>query len=291
VAHLRLAPPAAEWVVAEPLRADPNVARLKLAYGEVRDALGAIKGFATLLRSSKVSPRNLESSLEDVEAGCARLVASAAQCTTLVEAKLGAGCTGDLLKGIQHSAAALQTKVRAAKPMNAARRIDLEHTTLAVLADLESSLMLIELVKEAAVSDPISVDLTSLLSPGRGSDPDLQPTKRTVLAQAVVHLSEHEFLVKPRVATLVLAYSVAFVTGENHNRCLVRIADAPNGGFSITIEGQIQATGMSYREIEIAVPRVLPASEICCKTAARTCIAEVHWEHDPKRAVLSWAAH
>lgn len=276
--------------MAEPLRADPSAAQLKLAYGEVRDALGVVKGFTTLLRSPKVSPRNLESSLEDVEMGCSRLVESSERCIALIEAKLGSGCTGNLLRSIHEPAALLQDGIRRARPMNAARRIALEHTTLAVLADLESSLMLIELVKEAATSDPISVDLISLLSPGRGSEPDLQPTKRTVLARTVVQLSQHEFLVKPRVATLLLAHSTAFVTGEQHNRCTIRIADAPNGGFSITIEPEAQ-TGVSYREIEIAVPRLLPASEICCKTAARTGIAEVRWEHHPKRAVLTWAAH
>lgn len=277
--------------MAEPVRAATSSASLLLAHGEVRDALGVIKGFATLLRSSKVSPRNLESALDDVDAECTRLLASATRCVSLVEAQLGAGCTGDLLLGVQERTASLQSKVRAARPMNAARRIDLEHTTLGALADLESSLMLIELLKEAAISDPISVDLTSLLSPGRGSDPDLQPTKRTVLAQAVVELSQHEFLVKPRVATLVLALSAGFVTGEKQNRCTILISDALHGGFSITIEQQARATGVSYREIEIAVPRVLPASEICCQTAARTCIAEVRWERDPRRAILSWAAH
>jgi hypothetical protein len=257
----------------------------------VRDAIGVIKGFATLLRSPKVSPRNLEGALEDVDAACTRLVASASRCVTLVSAKLGADCTGDLLRNIQERAASLQSKVDAAKPMNATRRIDLENTMHTVMADLESCLSLIELLKEATISDPISVDLTSLLIAGRGSEPDLHPTRRTVLAQTVVQLSQHEFLVKPRVATLLLAHSVAFVTGEKHNRCSIRIVDAPDGGFSITIDPQPQATGVSYREIEIAVPRVLSASEICCQTAARSGIAEVRWEHDPKRAVLSWAAH
>jgi hypothetical protein len=278
--------------VAEPLPAETNPASLKQAHGEVRDALGVIKGFATLLRSSKVSPRDIEGALDDVEAGCTRLVHHARQCVALLEARLGAGCTGDLLQTIAARCTALQGKAHTAHPMNAARRIDLEHATQSVLTDLESCQTLIELMKEAAIADPISVDLTSLLSPGRGSEPDLHPTKRTVLASVVVDLRQHEFLVKPRVATLVLAYSAAFVTGEKHNRCAIRIVDSPKGGFSITIErlGQTIAD-VSYREIEIAVPRVLSASEICCKTAARTCIAEVSWQQDPKRAVLTWAAH
>jgi len=271
---------------------EPELVGLAQAHGEMRDALGAITGFSTLLRSPKVGPRTLEGALDDVLHGCGRLDVATQRCVALIEASLGASTTGDLLQVALARSALLQAKATRARPMNAARRIDLEQTMLTTVPDLEACLMLIDLLKEATTSNAISVDLTSLLNPGRGSDPDLQPTKRTVLAQVNVELSQHEFQLKPRVAALVIATSVAFVTQDKHSRCCIQITDAAKGGFQISIARR-SATPIDPpgREIEITVPRILSASESCCKTAARSSVAEVTWDHNLHQALLSWSAH
>jgi hypothetical protein len=262
-------------------------AGLEEAHGQVRDSLAAIKGFVTLLGSRRVSPRNLASSLPDVEGSCGRLMTSAQQAVPLLEEGLGTGATGTLLGTLLAGCQTLHAALQAAKPINAARRIELERIAQAVLPDLDASLVSFELLKEALLGDATMINVTSLLSQGISSDAILRDGERSVRATMVVSLEQPEIKVKPKVAALVLASSVSYVSQGGQGLCCVEVSSTVNPGFLIRVTRE-QRPGI---EIQVAIPHLTEASEQCCKTAARSCGAELAWWDNPKRALVSWPLH
>jgi len=257
---------------------------LKQAHGQVRDALAAIKGFGALLGSRTVSSRSLNSSLPDVEASCSRLITSAQRAVPLLEDAFGHGSAGTLLHTLVSRCQTLSAALHTAKPINAARRIELERVARTLLPDLEGALVSLELLKEAWLSEPVLIDIKSLLAQGITKDANLQDGERTVRVTMMIALAQHEIKVKPKVAALVLASSVGFVSDGGQTPCAVEVASTLNPGFLFRITRE-HLVGI---EIEVAIPHLIDASERCCKTATTACGSELTWWEDPKHALVSW---
>jgi hypothetical protein len=254
---------------------------LSTAQGILRDALGALRNLAELLRSPRVAPKALSAVLPDVVDAFAPMREAT---VTLLRALGDAPVLGPGRSALEEfllpRLSVLEEVLREAapKPMSAASRLRLETIVGTSSFELGAARELLQILEHSASGRSTSVNPSELVHEAFATPPSVRNSERESVC-AVLLASQTEGIeidANPRVAMALVALGVELVSelprpgeptlwiqADRQGRCTIEVALRPH------------ATG----EPLVLVPRgVIEPTPICLRAAARMGGAELDWD-------------
>lgn len=265
--------------------------RLEAARGELRDALGALRNLAQLLRSLRTGPKALASVLPDVHASCASLARSMQYLLEAVAAHLPPGTSAiDALTQWTEPRIReldLQLSEAASRPVNAKNRIALEQIVTRLSRDLDGARELIQLM-EAAIWEPrVRLDLLELARVTFKAGAQSGGTTQIIAATLSRDAPGTELYVNPRVATSLLAIGLQLVAGAGgpSGRPHVSIERRPTGDSGFTVSGR----GGEGELLVLEARRILPPTLACAQAVASLSDARLECADDHREIAVLWS--
>jgi len=257
------------------------------AQGILRNALGALRNLAELLRSTRVAPKAVSSVLPHVVEACTPMrEATGTLLDALTSPSLDDGRIAlhdflvprlSLLEGALREAAQ--------KPMSAASRIRLEETVGKASFELDAARELLQMLEESGSERSVHVNPTELVREAFASPPSTRGGGQEGICAVLTSRGDgQEIDTNPRVAMTLLALGVELVAqGEMPSGDpTLSIRSDRHGGCRIEVTRFQHATG----EPLVLVPRgVIEPTLPCLRVAARMGGGRLDW--DEKRASFS----
>jgi hypothetical protein len=257
------------------------------AQGILRNALGALRNLAELLRSTRVAPKAVSSVLPHVvEAFTPMREATGYLLAGLSSPSLDDGRIA-LHDFLQPRLSLLEEALREAapKPMGAASRIRLEEIVGKCSFELDAARELLQMLEESGSERSVYLKPTELVREAFASPPSARGDQEGICAVLTSRSDGLEIDTNPRVAMTLLALGVELVAQgktPSGDPTLSIHADPRTGGCRIEVTRFPHATG----EPLILIPRGLIEPTLpCLRVAARMGGGKLDW--DEKRASFS----
>lgn len=259
---------------------------LSTARGILRDALGALRNLAELLRSRRVAPKSLTVVLPDVLEAFAPmreatrcLLAALAGAPGLAEGREKLG--EFLLPRLTELEDALREA--APKPMSAATRIRLEELVGKSSFELDAARELLQLLEGSASGRSLLVNPTELVREAFASPPSVRGERENICVVMLSRADGLEVDTNPSVAMSLIALGAELVSqAPGPGEPVLRIGSDQRGGCRIEIARRPPVTG----EPLALVPRgVIEPTLVCLRVASRMAGGSLDW--DPKRATFA----
>jgi hypothetical protein len=253
---------------------------LSTAQGILRDALGALRNLAELLRSPRVAPKALSAVLPDVvDAFAPMREATVTLLHALGDAPLLGPGRSALEKFLLPRLSVLEEVLREAapKPMSAASRLRLETIVGTSSFELGAARELLQILEHSASGRSTCVNPSELVHEAFATPPSVRNSERESVCAVLANRAEGlEIDANPRVAMALVALGVELVSelpGVGEPTLWIH-ADR-QGGCTIEVALRAHATG----EPLVLVPRgVIEPTPICLRAAARMGGAGLDWD-------------
>jgi len=259
------------------------------AQGILRNALGALRNLAELLRSTRVAPKAVSSVLPHVvEAFAPMREATGCLLDALSSPSLDDGRAA-LHDFLLPRLSLLEDVLREAapKPMSAANRIRLEEIVGKCSFELDAARELLQMLEESSSERSVYLEPTELVREAFASPPSARGGEHEGICAVLTSRSSDglEIDTNPRVAMTLLALGVELVAqgkSPSGDPTLSIHADPRTGGCRIEVVRFPHATG----EPLVLIPRgVIEPTLPCLRVAARMGGGRLDW--DEKRGSLS----
>ncbi|MDQ2644940.1 MAG: hypothetical protein M3020_14080 [Myxococcota bacterium] len=258
------------------------------AQGILRNALGALRNLAELLRSTRVAPKAVASVLPHVVEACTPMreatgtLLDALSSPSLDEGRIA--LHDFLLPRLSLLEEALREA--ATKPMSAASRIRLEEIVGKCSFELDAARELLQMLEESSSERSVYLEPTELVREAFTSPPSARGGDQDGICAVLTSRSDGlEIDTNPRVAMTLLSLGVELVAqgkSPSGDPTLSIHADPRTGGCRIEVSRFPHATG----EPLILIPRgVIEPTLTCLRVAARMGGGRLDW--DEKRAAFS----
>ena len=262
---------------------------LSTAQGILRDALGALRNLAELLRSPRVAPKAISQVLPAViDAFAPMREATLSLFTALGNAPPLEPGREALERFVLPRLAVLEEALREAapKPMSAGGRLRLESLVGKSSFELGAARELLQILETSASGRATTLNPTELVLEAFAAPPSVRNSEReNVCVVLASHATGLEIDAHPRVAVALVALGVELVSelpgpgeptlwihADRTGRCTIEVALRPH------------ATG----EPLVLVPRgVIEPTPICLRSAARMSGGGVEWD-DEKGTFRLW---
>jgi hypothetical protein len=259
---------------------------LSTARGILRDALGALRNLAELLRSPRVAPKSLTSVLPDVlEAFAPMREATRCLLDALSDAPSLTPGRETLDEFLLPRLTVLEEALREAapKPMSAATRIRLEELVGKSSFELDAARELLQLLEGSASGRSVLVNPTELVREAFANPPSARGEQESICVVMTSRAEGLEVDANPRVAMSLIALGAELVAqAPGPGEPLLWIGSDQRGGCRIEIARRPPATG----EPLALTPRgVIEPTLVCLRVASQMAGANLDW--DAKRAIFS----
>jgi hypothetical protein len=259
---------------------------LSTARGILRDALGALRNLAELLRSPRVAPKSLTAVLPDVlEAFAPMRTATRCLLDALGDAPLLAPGREALDAFLIPRLALLEEALRdaAPKPMSASTRIRLEELVGKSSRELDSARELLQLLEGSASGRSVLVDPIELVREAFANPPSTRGEQEGTYVVMVAGARGLEVDTNPCVAMSLIALGAELVAkAAGPGEPLLQIDSDGRGGCRIEVARGPSTTG----ELLTLTPHgVIEPTLVCLRVASRMAGGSLEW--DAKRATFS----